>query len=94
METQEVRKSNGKAKYMNKSKLIMTLMTKSYKVQNMCKIKMHDNKSTKEGQVINACKALQGPDIVWEEVKVPHFNKSRRHIYLGDHLANIKRLYN
>lgn len=93
MEIQEVIKNNGKAKYMNKSKLIMTIMTKSYKVQNMCKIKMH-NKSTKEGQVINECKALQGPDIVWEGVKVPNFNKSRRHIYLGDHLANIKRLYN
>ena len=34
-------------KYINKSQLILTIMTVSYKVQNLYKIKMYDNNSIK-----------------------------------------------
>lgn len=50
---------------------------------------MHDN-NTKYGRGINEFQASQDPAIVWEGVKIPNFNKSRSHIYLSDHFANIK----
>lgn len=54
----------------------------SYRVQNIYKIKMHDDNYKKFWQGINEFKALQDLDMS-ERSKRWKFSKSRRHILIG-----------